>query len=148
MAFRNRTRKNSEISTASLPDIVFLLLFFFMVTATIKPIEDKVQISYPKAKAMTTIQMKTLVRELSVGKPNDNRYGSEDIITVGNRIIRVEDIPQWIIEEKAGLPEAYKDQMIVLLKADESVKMGLISDIQQQLRKSDARKVVYRTLKE
>lgn len=148
MGFRNKTRQKTEISTASLPDIVFLLLFFFMVTATIKPKEDKVKISYPKATALTKVQMKTLIREVSIGQPRDIRYGSEDIITVDNRVIELEDIPQWIVEQKETLPEAYKDQMIVLLKADESMKMGLINDVQQQLKKSNARKVVYRTLTE
>lgn len=146
MKLRNKPREVKEISTASLPDIVFLLLFFFMVSATIKNKEDKVSIQYPQATAITQIEKKTLIREISVGIPKDHRYGDQPVIAVDDRIILMDDVPQWVIEQKETLPEAYKDQMIVLLRADELVKMGLVSDIQQQLKKADARKIVYRTL--
>lgn len=145
MPFHKSKRQNAEISTASLPDIVFLLLFFFMVTATIKPTNDQVKLSTPKAVAMTQINKKELIKEISIGKPKLSHLGSEDVISVDNRVIRPDQIAQWVVEQKETLPEAYKDQMIIVIRADEYVKMGLINDVQEELKKANARKVVYRT---
>ncbi len=97
---------------------------------------------------MTKVEMKTLIRELSVGKPVAAGFGDSPKISVGNRLIELDEIIQWVIAEKETLPEAYKDQIIILLKADQEVPMGLISDIQQKLRKANARKILFRTLDE
>lgn len=146
MLNRKSNRKKVEISTASLPDIVFLLLFFFMVSATIKPKNDQVKVNTPAAVAMTQVHKKELVREISVGQPKEGLFGASDVISVDNQIIQMEQIAQWVVEQKETLPETYKDQMIIVIKADEFVKMGLISDLQEELKKVNARKVVYRTL--
>ncbi|MEQ9102075.1 MAG: biopolymer transporter ExbD [Imperialibacter sp.] len=144
-AFRRKTILNAEISTASLPDIVFLLLFFFMVTAVIRTDEKLVKYEVPKAKHINKAEMKTLIRELQVGLPANARLGTEPLISDGSHYLKVSELVQWVNQEKATLPEAYKDQIIIVLKADEAVKMGLIADIQQELRKSNARKVLYRS---
>ncbi|WP_421871794.1 ExbD/TolR family protein [Marinoscillum sp.] len=145
MRFKTKTKfQNTEISTASLPDIVFLLLFFFMVSATIKPVDEQVTYKTPQALAITSVDQKTLIREISIGHPQNTSLGDQDVISVANQIIRVDQIAQWAIEQKETLPEALKDQMIVVIKADEFVKMGLISDVQEELKKANARKVVYR----
>lgn len=146
--FKKTVKSKTEITTASLPDIVFLLLFFFMVSATIKTKDEMVEARLPEAKEMTKVEMKTLIRELSVGKPVAAGFGDNPKISVGNRLIELDEIIQWVISEKETLPEAYKDQMIILLKADQEVPMGLISDIQQKLRKANARKILFRTLDE
>ena len=146
--FKKTIKSKTEITTASLPDIVFLLLFFFMVSATIKTKEEMVEARLPEAKELTKVEMKTLIREISVGKPIVAGFGDNPKISVGNRLIEMDEIIQWAIAEKETLPEAYKDQMIILLKADQEVPMGLISDIQQKLRKANARKILFRTLDE
>ncbi|MEQ8926572.1 MAG: biopolymer transporter ExbD [Fulvivirga sp.] len=146
--FKKTVKNKTEITTASLPDIVFLLLFFFMVSATIKTKDKMVETQLPEAKEMTKVEMKTLIREVSVGKPVAADFGNNPKISVGNRLIELDEIVQWVIAEKETLPEAYKDQIIILLKADEEVQMGLISDVQQKLRKANARKILFRTLDE
>lgn len=142
---RKRQRTKTEISTASLPDIVFLLLFFFMVSATIKPMNDQVKLTIPKAQAMTKINRQELIKEIIIGKPINREVGEQEVISVDNKVIKKEQLTQWVIEQKESLPENLKDQMIIVIKADEYVKMGLISDVQEELKKANARKVVYRT---
>lgn len=148
----NRLRKKSEhsaeISTASLPDIVFLLLFFFMVSATIKTKEEVVSVEIPMAQALTTIEKKSLIREISIGTPRNSRYGAAMSIEVDGRIILLDELPQWIAEQREQLPESFRDQMIILLRADAHVSMGLVSDVQEKLKEINARKILYRTLKE
>ncbi|WP_258101189.1 ExbD/TolR family protein [Marinoscillum pacificum] len=142
---RKKTRAKAEISTASLPDIVFLLLFFFMVSATIKPMNDQVKLTTPKAEAMTKVNRKELIREIIIGKPINREVGDQEVISVDNRVIKKEQLTQWVMEQKETLPENLKDQMIIVIKADEYVKMGLVDDVQEELKKANARKVVYRT---
>ncbi len=145
-AFKRKSPLEAHISTASLPDIVFLLLFFFMVTAVIRTDEKIVEYKVPAAVQLSKAEMKTLIRELQVGKPVNPSMGRAPLISTGNKFIEVEDLVQWVHQQKATLPEAYKDQLIIVLKADEAVHMGMIADIQQELRKSNARKILYRTL--
>ncbi len=148
MRFRKKTTQTSEISTASMPDIVFLLLFFFMVSATIKSNEERLRVNIPKARAVTQVKKKFLIKELHVGIPKDIKLGSAARISAEGSIIELNHIAQWVQQEKASLGELYKDQLIVLIRADQEVEMGLIGDIQTELRKSNARKVLYRTLEE
>ncbi|MEO9966521.1 MAG: biopolymer transporter ExbD [Reichenbachiella sp.] len=146
MKIRKKSLVTSEISTASMPDIVFLLLFFFMVTATIKIQQDNLDIKIPKAQAITSVEKKFLIKELFVGFPKDTKLGSSPRISADNKLISIPQIGRWVQEQKSDLGENYKDQMIVMLRADEKVSMGMIGDIQAELRKHNARKILYRTL--
>lgn len=146
MKIKKKTAASAEISTASMPDIVFLLLFFFMVTATIKVNEEQLDVHIPNAHSLTTVDKKFLIKELFVGFPKDSKLGTSARISVDNKLIALEQIGQWVQEQKSDLGEVYKDQLIVMLKADEQVDMGLIGDIQMELRKNNARKILYRTI--
>ncbi len=148
MRFRKKQTQKPEISTASMPDIVFLLLFFFMVTATIDKSQDQLKVEIPQAQAITKIQKKFLIREIHVGFPKNTNLGTAPRISAGERIIDISELGNWVNEQKTDLGEAYKDQMIVMLKADIDVDMGLIGDIQVELRKHNARKVLFRTLED
>ncbi len=148
MRFRKKQKQTPEISTASMPDIVFLLLFFFMVTATIDKSQDQLKLEVPHAQAITKIQKKFLIRELHVGFPKNPNLGTAPRISADDRIIDISDLGNWVQAQKTDLGEAYKDQMIVMLKADIDVDMGLIGDIQVELRKHNARKVLFRTLED
>jgi len=146
MRIKKKHSASSEISTASMPDIVFLLLFFFMVTATIKTESDDLQIQQPQAHAVTQVKKKFLIRELHVGFPKNAQLGTAARISDGDVLLSVDQLGNWVEQQKTDLGEAYQDQMIVLIKAHKTVDMGLISDIQEQLRKHNARKVLFRTL--
>lgn len=145
-AIKRKTQLQAQISTASLPDIVFLLLFFFMVTAVIRQDKQLVKYQVPKAKYLTKEERKILIRELQLGVPANRAFGAVPLITDGRKFLRIDDIAQWAEQERASIPEQYKDQMIVVIKADQAVEMGQISDVQQELRKVNARKVLYRSL--
>ena len=102
----------------------------------------------PKAKAITQVEKKFLIKELHIGFPKNERLGKAPKISADGKFINTDQIGQWVQEQKADLGEFYGDQMIVLLKAHQEVEMGIIGDIQNELRKSNARKVLFRTLEE
>ncbi len=118
-----------------------------MVSATVKTNKEPVTYNLPKAHHLTTGDKKFLLKELIIGQSN-NSTPNQYYISDGSRILQLRDIAQWVSRMRSTIPEQYKDQMVVLIKADQKVDMGLITDIQQKLRESNARKIVYRTLEE
>ncbi|WP_420317631.1 ExbD/TolR family protein [Ekhidna sp.] len=148
MRLKKRSKADTEISTASMPDIVFLLLFFFMVSATIKTQDEKLKVTIPKAEAITKVEKKFFIRELHVGFPKNQKLGLAPKISADGKLLELSALGNWVQEQKTSLGEAYSDQMIILLRAHEEVDMGIIGDIQSELRKNNARKILYRTLEE
>lgn len=136
-----------EIPTSSLPDIIFMLLFFFMVTTVLRDHKEQLQYLIPDAQQLKKIEKASLVSEIKVGTPLNESQGVEPTIEAGGKLIHVEDIGRFVLEEKEKLPQYYQDKQIVLLKADKDIEMGLILDIQQELRKINARKIVYASSK-
>ncbi len=145
---KDNSRSKVTISTASLPDIVFMMLFFFMVSATIRDERPVVKTKIPQAKELTKIDKKILIRELKVGVPVNKGVGEEFKIVFKDKFLTLDQLSQWAQGQRDEMPEYYRNQMIIVLKADEEVNMGVISDIQQELRKINVRKILYRTLKE
>ncbi len=144
--FKKKTKSDPEIPTASLPDIIFMLLFFFMVTTVLRETTINVQQRIPRATELRKLQRKSLVSYLYMGQPqNISMFGDEPKIQANDVFIEVNDVIMWVEKEKAKLDEVEKDQITIAFKVDEKVKMGLISDVQMQLRKANARKLMYST---
>jgi biopolymer transport protein ExbD len=146
--FAKKDRPNPAISTASLPDIVFMLLFFFMVTTQLREVDLQILVKIPKASQLQKLEDKSLVSFIYVGKPKDQRkFGKEPIIQVNDVLINPDGITQFIAEEQAALGEKSK-RMIVSVKADKDLKMGLLVDIKQKLRESEALRLNYASIQE
>ena len=133
------------ISTASLPDIVFMLLFFFMVATVLRTEEEKVRVIRPEASEIYKIEKKHLIRYVNIGRPMDKRLGTEPVIQLNDQFSSAESIREWIGKERLTLAEAEQSKMWVSLKVDKDTKMGIVSDVKQELRKASALKVLYST---
>ncbi len=139
------------ISTASLPDIVFMLLFFFMTVTTMKDTELFVDNSLPKASHVAQLEKKDRVIEIYVGKPKAElikRYGSAPIVQAGENIIQIDALPSYLLAEVGKRPEEIRSYLTVSLKVDKDVKVGVVSDIKKELQKLNLLKINYTTLKE
>ena len=135
-----------EVSTASLPDIIFMLLFFFMVVTVMRDSELKLKITTPQATELTKLQEKSLVNYIHVGRPTPNyedKYGSSPQIQLGDKISKVEDIPLFLENHKASVPEKLQFKITTSLKVDSDVTMGIVTDVKEKLRKSGQLKVNY-----
>lgn len=146
--FRQKKGKNTpKISTASLPDIVFMLLFFFMVATVMRESELLVNIKYPKATELQKLEKKSLVSYIYVGPPNErlkSKYGTAPRIQLNDVIADdVSEIKTFIQNERIPKPEPLQSKMTTSLKVDGDCKMGLITEIKQELRKVNALKVNY-----
>ncbi len=136
------------ISTASLPDIVFMLLFFFMVATTMRENTLKIKNNLPTADQTEKLEKKDLVMYIYAGKPSpryQGTYGTEAKIQLNDKFADVSEIPGFIYEERAAKREELLPLLTTALKVDGDTNMGLVSDIKQQLRDVDALKINYVT---
>lgn len=145
--FTKKIKKGmDEISTASLPDIVFMLLFFFMLVTVLKSEEPLVNVSTPKASELTNIEQKTLVKYINIGSPiNKELYGDVPVLQLNDAIASVDDVQIWVSQKRGELAENEQSKMIVSMKVDREVKMGIVTDLKQELRKANALKILYAT---
>lgn len=142
--FKKKNKTSESIPTSALPDIIFMLLFFFMVTTVLRESDILVEQKLPQATQLQKLEKKTLISYLYVGKPkNTAMYGTEPRVQANDVLIGTKDIILWVNQEKDKLSEAERDQITISMKADRDVKMGPISDIQFELREADARKLMY-----
>lgn len=135
------------ISTASLPDIVFMLLFFFMVATKMRDTTLKVVNVLPKADQVEKLDKKDLIMYIYVGKPTDRfrSMGTEPRIQLNDKFAEASDIKAFIASERASKREELRDYLTTALKVDKDANMGLVMDIKQELRKENALKINYTT---
>lgn len=146
--FRKDAKKDiPAISTSSLPDIVFMLLFFFMVSTSMRDTTLMVKIHLPEATEISKLEKKSLVSYIYVGTPIQASFGTEPRIQLNDKWADVKEIPNYIEAERQARDEAERPKMITSLKVDEYTKMGIITEIKQELRKAAALHINYSTRK-
>ena len=143
---KKRGKAKPAISTASLPDIIFMLLFFFMVVTVLRDSELKVNVVTPYATALTKLEEKSLVNYLYIGKPVKKyveTYGTKPRLQLGDKFATVEDIPLFLEKHKIKVPEAKHGRITSSLRVDGKVTMGIVQDVKTKLRKSGQLRVNY-----
>ena len=131
MNFSRKTQLSSEIPTSSMPDIIFMLLIFFMVTTVLREYSG-LPVNIPKAEKIEKLKGKRHTAHIWVSK--------EGLVSINDRLFAVQDVAKIMYEKRVSDP-----QLIVSLKADEEAKMELISSIHEELREADALKLNYST---
>ena len=131
MKFSRKTKLSSEIPTSSMPDIIFMLLIFFMVTTVLREYSG-LPVNIPKAEKIEKLKGKRHTAHIWVSK--------EGLVSINDRLFAVEDVAKIMYDKRVSDP-----QVIVSLKADEEAKMELISAIHEELREADALKRNYST---
>jgi biopolymer transport protein ExbD len=144
--FKKKTNVKQEIPTSSMPDVVFMLLFFFMVTTELRKTSIDVMQRIPEATQMKKLQRKSLIADLYIGEPKKKDQGTDAKIQVNDVFITTKDIILWASRTRDGLPENERDQFTVSFKVDSEAKRGLIADVETELRKANARKILYSTM--
>lgn len=142
--FKKKANTKQEIPTSSMPDVVFMLLFFFMVTTKMRETSINVEQRMPQATQLRTLAKKSLISYLYVGAPKKTEeFGSEPRIQANDVFIDSKGVIQWVNSEKAKLDEVDRDAITISLKVDVEAKRGLIADIETELRRANARKLLY-----
>ena len=146
--FRKSASTTPEISTASLPDIVFMLLFFFMTVTVMKDTTLKIDNELPYATEVKKLEKKDRIISIHIGKPSkdlERALGTEARIQLEDKFATVNDIGPFVLSKIAKMPEHLRPYVTVALKVDKKANMGIIQDVKEELRKVGALKINYTT---
>jgi biopolymer transport protein ExbD len=131
MKFKRKSNIESKISTSSMPDIIFMLLIFFMVTTVLREYSG-LPISLPKAERIEKLESKRHTAHIWVSK--------DGLISIEDKLFKSDAVRHVMYEKRASDP-----QLTVSLKADLAARMEVISSIHNELRKADALRLNYST---
>lgn len=143
---KKRGKADPEVSTASLPDIIFMLLFFFMVVTVLRDAELKVKVVTPFASELTKLEEKSLVNYLYIGRPMpkyQDVYGTKPRLQLGDKFATIAEVPLFLEKHKVKVPEAKRPKITSSLRVDGEVTMGIVQDVKTELRKAGQLKVNY-----
>ena len=131
-------------TTASLPDIVFMLLIFFMVATVLRETNIKVRTRLPQAEALTKIGQKRLVSKVHIGPIKEGENQGETAIQIDDALIENQRAIRQIMYNK--LQEQPK--LIVSMKVDRESQMDIVNQVQQELREANALRINYSSNRE
>jgi len=146
--FRKKSSIVPEVSTASLPDIVFMLLFFFMTVTVMKDTTLKVANNLPYASEVKKLEKKDRVITIYIGKPKkelEALFGVEPRIQVDDKFAYSTEIGPYVLSKIAEMPEHLRPFVTVSLKVDKKSSMGILADVKKELRNIGATKINYTT---
>ncbi|MBL4605786.1 MAG: biopolymer transporter ExbD [Flavobacteriaceae bacterium] len=143
--FKKRKKGMPAVNTASLPDIVFMLLFFFMVTTTMRETSLRIENPIlPSATEIKKLEHKSLVSTIYVGKAKDAKYGTGyNRIQLNDKIATPDDVPSFIFRAREEVSDGEIPFMTTSIKADVKASVGTIIDIRLKLRDVNALKISY-----
>ena len=133
-----------EMNTSSLPDLIFTILFFFMIVTTMREVTLKVKFVVPAGTELEKLEKKSAVSFIYVGPPTDQlraQFGSTTRIQLNDRYAEPKEVMDFIYQERQSMSD--QTAQVVSIKADQRTQMGYITDIKEVLRRSWALKVNY-----
>ena len=143
-------REVPAMSTTSLPDVVYIILFFFMLSTSMRDQELLVHYKVPEATEVQKLEKKSLVSYIHIGQPTlamQEKFGTAPRIQLNDSYKTTKDILDFVAGERDQLSEVDRALMTICLKADVKTKMGIITDVKQELRRANALKISYASSK-
>lgn len=143
---KKRGKTQPKISTSSLPDIVFILLFFFMVITKLRETELKIKVVVPSATELEKLEQKSLVHYIYIGRPQDRFqaiYGTAPRIQLDDSFATIDDIPLFVENHKQTVQPNLRARITTSLRCDQDITMGIVEDVKTKLRKIGQLKVNY-----
>lgn len=143
---KGEKRGMPALNTSSLPDLIFTILFFFMITTSMREVTLMVEFKVPKGTEIEKMTKKSLISYIYVGKPTRElraKIGTGTQIQLNDKFASLAEVQDYIYQEREAMKEADKPFMKVSLKVDKDTRMGIITDIKQELRKAWALNLNY-----
>ncbi|MDR9416182.1 MAG: biopolymer transporter ExbD [Gracilimonas sp.] len=142
---KKQAGSKQEVPTSAMPDVIFILLFFFMVTTVLREVTLKVRVNLTQAENIEKIEQKRLLSYIYIGPERlpGNRLG-EDKIQIDDAIIEDMGAIRTLMYDK--LREQPK--LIVSLRVDEDSEFGLLTDVQEELKQASTFRINYSTRRE
>ena len=108
--------------------------------------EMRVSLTLPEATEVAKLEKKSLVSYIYIGTPilqYQKLYGTDSRIQLNDSFKELVDIRDFISSERDALSEADRNLLTTSLKVDQNTRMGIVSDVKQELRKAAALKINY-----
>lgn len=150
MILGNRPRRSVPVlNTASLPDLIFTVLFFFMVVTHMRKVTLKVRYTVPQGTELTRLTKKSAVTYVYIGRPMAGRGATEgtSAIQVNDKYATSADLVDYLSEEKKRMSPEDRSRMTVSVKADRNTHMDVVNRVKLALRQADVRRVSYSATK-
>lgn len=141
---KKESREMPEMNTSSLPDLIFTILFFFMIVTTMREVTLKVKFTIPSGTELEKLTKKSTVSFIYVGPPTDAlraQMGSSTRIQLNDRFAEPREVMDFVAQERQGMMN--QAEQTISIKADTRTQMGIITDIKEVLRKSWALRINY-----
>ena len=141
---RRRKKQMPELNMSSMPDMIFTVLFFFMIVTNMREVQLKVEYKVPQGKELERLTKKSSVTYIHIGRPPE--YGGNDsemCIQMNDRLVETSDIVSYLTEERSRMAPEDMAGMSVCIKADRDTPMGIIMDVKQAIREADILNIVY-----
>ena len=140
--FRRPDHSVPELNMASLPDLIFTVLFFFMIVTHMRDVEMKVRYQVPAGTEVEKNLHKASVVHIYIGQATDGSSG-DYLIQLNDQLATVADIARFVEAERRRMPSEDQERLTVSIKADRDVPMAVINDVKQALRQSYALNISY-----
>lgn len=135
--FKRKRRKMPGLNTAAMPDLVFTVLFFFMIVTHLKEVPEKMDCELPEAGRLDQIPKKSEVLHLIVGWPY------EQTVQLNDHVIPIERIGEAIAAEREKMSPEERQRLTVSIRADRRTPMSVINEVKQALRRSNTLRIHY-----
>ena len=139
--FKRKDHSVPGLNTASLPDLIFTVLFFFMIVTHMKENQMKVKFQVPQGTKLERLAKKSTVSHIYIGKPY--KGGGDNAVQVNDKIVDAADVEDFIAAERKRMAPDDAKNMTVSIKADKKADMGVVTDVKQSLRRANALKILY-----
>ena len=147
---RRKERRQPELNMSSLPDLIFTVLFFFMIVTTMRSVPVKVAYRTPEGTMITKMKKKESTIYLFIGKSMNKGKktgGDSFFVQVNDRLMPPNQVGAYVQSFKDNLLPDEQEEMMVAMKIDKDAPMGLVNEVKMQLRKVGALKVHYAATK-
>ncbi len=145
--FHDRRRRGvPSLNVASMPDLIFTVLFFFMIVTHMRSDEVKVRLEVPAGSEVKKLVGHPAIINIYIGRQGGKDTGSQNntwAVQLNGDIVSPSEIPARISEIRGKLSPENAERLTVSLRADRRAPMGLVSDVKQALQKSYALKINY-----
>lgn len=139
--FKRRDHSVPGLNTASLPDLIFTVLFFFMIVTHMKENTMKVKYQVPQGTKLERLTKKSTISHIYIGKPI--KSGNGDVVQINDKIVETANIEDVITAECKRMSPEDARNITISIKADRKANMGVVSDVKQSLRRANTLKIHY-----
>lgn len=142
--YRSRHHQVPGLNTASLPDLIFTVLFFFMIVTHMQKVAVKVKYRVPQGTELTRLTKKSAVTYIYIGRPINGQHTQGGTrIQVNDKFTTPVELADYIVAERERMSPEDVEQMTISIKADRNTPMGIITDVKQALRQAKAYRITY-----